>query len=395
MTGVDRSPRPVAASRLLLRCCAPDCAPTLAPEENLAPDDWSLLADAASRHGVTPLVARRLASTADPGAGAPARQRIITTGHAIRLRNQYLTAELVRLLGELRGAAIDVLAIKGPVLGAIAYGDHGLRAFADLDLLVRPASLGAAARLFARLGFTADLYDEAAVASGFFDAVETNFQRPDGIVNVDLHWELMPGYYRFGPGGEAVWDRAIAVPLEGATIRTLGHEDHLLYLAVHASRHGWPALSHVADVAHFVDRVALDWPALLARASATRCRTMLDVGMLLAHDLLGTALPAAALAAARSDARAAALARAIAADLAGDHAPSELRLLRRSLAAIAERRDRVRYIAAHGFAPTLVDWRFRPLPRPFYPAYYLLRPLRIGRGLLRRAFARGQHELTQ
>jgi len=377
--------------RFLLRSCAPGTQ-TPGPEENLEPDDWSRLASAALRHGVTPLVASRLTpAAADAGAGAAARQRIVTTGYANRLRNQYLTAELVRLLGELQRASIDVLAIKGPVLGAIAYGDQGLRTFADLDLLMRPASLAAAARLFTRLGFTADLYDEAAVASGFFDAVETNFQRSGGIVNVDLHWELAPAYYRFGPGGEAVWERAIAVPVEGATVRTLGHEDHLLYLAVHSSRHGWPALSHVSDIAHFVHRVVLDWPTILARASATRSRVMLDVGLLLAHDLLGTALPAAVLAAAQSDARAVALATAVAADLAGDTAPSELRLLRRSLDAIAERRDRVRYIAAHGFAPTLVDWRFRPLPPPFYPAYYLLRPFRIGRNLVRRTFARGRH----
>jgi hypothetical protein len=369
----------------LLSCCVPDGAPLPA---GLAADDWGRLASCAERHGVAPLVANRLTGSANSGDGDAARERIVTTGHAIRLRNEYLTAQLIRLLDEMRRAALEVLAIKGPVLGAIAYGDLGLRSFADLDLLVRPADRAASAQLFAQRGLTADRYDEAAVASGFFDAVETDFQRPDGIVNVDLHWGLAPAYYRFGPDGAAVFARAIDVPVAGATIRTLGPEDHLLYLAVHASRHGWPALSHVADLAHFVARVALDWPTLLARAAATHSRVMLDAGLLLAYDLLGTAPPDDVLAAARSDARAAALAAAVAADLAQDAAPSERTLLRRSLGAIGERRDRVRYILAHGFAPTLIDWRFCPLPRPFYPAYYLLRPLRIGRGIVRRAFPR-------
>lgn len=374
--------------RFLLSCCAPDVALAPAPAVDRDVRDWGWLVSAAERHGVAPLVASRLAPAAAPGAQASARQRIVTDGHAIRLRNHYLTAQLAVLLGELRRAAIDVLVIKGPVLAALAYGDLGLRTFSDLDLLVRPARLAAAARTLSRLGFTADLYDETAIASGFFDAAETNFQRPGGIVNVDLHWELAPGYYRFGPGGDAVWERAIDVPVDGATMHTLGPEDYLLFLAVHASRHGWPTLSHVSDIAHFVHRVALDWPTILERASATRCRRMLGVGLLLAHGLLGTPLPDNVLAAARSDPPAVELVAAVAAALADDAAPSGLRLLRRSLTALTNRRDRLRYIARHGFAPTLIDWRFRPLPRPFYPAYYLLRPLRIGRGLIGRVIAR-------
>jgi hypothetical protein len=329
------------------------------------------------------------------GRSDPARQRIITDGHANRLRNQYLTVQLVRLLREFQRASIGTLAIKGPVLAAVAYGDFGLRTFADLDLLVRPTDHAAAARLLKRLGFTADLYDEVAIASGFFDAVEANFRSPDGIVNVDLHWELSPGFYPFGPSGDEPWQRAIEVPLGGAMVRTLRHEDHLLYLAVHSSRHGWCTLSHVCDVAYFVNRVELDWSTLLARASATRCRRMLNVGLLLARDLLGAVLPANVLETARSDESAAALAVAVIADLAGDAPPSERRLLGHSLAAITGLRDRARFIAAHLLAPTLLDFRFRPLPSPLYSAYFLLRPIRIGSGLVCRVFSNRRYELAE
>jgi hypothetical protein len=334
------------------------------------------------------LVASRLPQSAQSDATPPARKRIISTGYANRLRNQYLTAQLSRLLGEFQRASIETLAIKGPVLAAIAYGDPGLRLFADLDLLVRRADLAAAARLLERLDLTADLYDEAAIASGFFNAVEVNFRSRNGIVNVDLHWELSPGFYPFGPGGEELWQRAIEVPLDGASVRTLGHEDHLLYLAVHASRHGWCLLSYVCDIACFVNQVELDWPTLTARASATHCLRMLNVGLLLASELLGTPLPNDVLETARSDARTVARASAVAADLGGNAAPSELQLLRHSLGLISGTRHRARYLATHSFAPTLLDFNFRPLPRPLYPAYYLIRQARIGSGLIRRLSSR-------
>jgi hypothetical protein len=35
------------------------------------------------------------------------------------------------------------------------------------------------------------------------------------------------------------------------------------------------------------------------------------------------------------------------------------------------------------FAPTLIDRRYLRVPRALYPAYFLLRPMRIGSAILR------------
>ncbi|MGH7880829.1 MAG: nucleotidyltransferase domain-containing protein, partial [Candidatus Binataceae bacterium] len=246
----------------LLGCCAPN--PARASLELPGVDfDWSWLEAAARWHGVIPLVARQLARL--DGSSNPIRQRIMTHATANALRNQYLASRLIDLMREFSQSAIAALAIKGPMLAQIAYGDAGLRMFADLDVLVHQADVPRAARLLGELGFSPDNYDEAAFRSDFFHTVEVNFRARDGDVNLDLHWDLSPGYYPFGPPGDALWDRATVATFCATPVLTLAPEDHLLYLVVHASRHGWPVLSQICDIAHLASRVKLDWATLRDR----------------------------------------------------------------------------------------------------------------------------------
>jgi hypothetical protein len=279
----------------LLRCCRPvdESVSDLAGFSGSALD-WRWIERAARHQGVTPLVARRLELLTPRPREFGAVANLLTSARANTLRNDFLCAELARLFAEFGKAGIAALAVKGPVLGAIAYGDPALRVFNDLDMLVPERDTPRAAALLEALKYTAETYSDEAMLSGFFNAVEASFRRDDMAAAVDLHWRLSPRSYPFGPDGEEVWERATRVPLGGVPIPTLAHEDHLLYVCVHASRHGWQSLSNVCDVAQLIARTLLDWPRVIERARRTRCFKMLAVGLTLANRLLGAEIPAEA-----------------------------------------------------------------------------------------------------
>lgn len=369
--------------QFILDCCSPNSA-GVRPAARGDELDWTRIEELARWHRVTPLVARRLGPASDLVPNS-ARRRISTFSLANELRCRYLTERLCEIINALAQASIDAIALKGPLLAQIAYGNFGLRVFSDLDLLVPRADLLRAAQVLKGVGFEADAYDEDAIQSGFFRAIEVNFRAPDGALNLDLHWDLSPGYYPFGPRGQDLWRRKIDAPVGRMRLPSLAPQDHLLYLAVHASRHGWPSLSQVCDIAYFVTREKLDWAAVAEYAAITRCARMLRLGILLSHNLLGVEIPAAILDATRADTAASAAAIKLGANLtdAGSREDFSLKNFTHSLEGIERRGERVRYLVVHAFAPTVIDWQWLPLTRSFYPAYYLLRPIRIAVALIR------------
>lgn len=361
----------------LLSCCA-----TGDPQDEDSPRaelDWSWIEAAARRHGVLPLVAKRLAEARAPCDHEATAAKLIKSATVNQLRNQYSTARLITLLEQFADASIPALTIKGPLLAKLAYNDIALRSFADLDILIRAVDIRAAARLLVRNGLIAENYDDEAVAANFFCAAEASFHTRDRTVRIDLHWRLSPPYYQFGPDSDELWARAREETLENSIVRTLAPEDNLLYLAVHASRHGWPALSHVCDIAHFVNRAKLDWEILLKRAQVTGSRLMLTVGLLLAGKLCALEIPGSVIERWEGErdafCKADLLAGKIARRLFRRERPARLWL--DSIRVIEGWSNRVRYLAVSSAQPTLIDWQWLQLPCRWYTAYYTIRPLRI------------------
>jgi hypothetical protein len=212
-----------------------------------------------------------------------------------------------------------------------------------------------------------------------FQAVSTNFHNDNAFLNVDLHWELSPAYFPFGPRGDEIWRRAITVDLDSRPLRTLAHEDHLLYLAVHSARHGWSSLGHIRDIAYFTVKVSLDWNSVSARAKQTRCTTMLNTGLLLAAALPETTLPQRIVSQAQADLQAVRLAARIRAEHHGTDFDVHSALIesKNAILGIDGLRDRLKYLLVRAFEPTLMDWAFWPLPPRWYQAYYLIRPVRL------------------
>jgi hypothetical protein len=112
--------------------------------------------------------------------------------------------------------------------------------------------------------------------------------------------------------------------VRAASVPVLAPGDHLLGLAIHASRGLWSVLEWTLSIAVLARSLPAEaWPEVAARAEAWGCARSLQVSLLLSEELFATPAPAALWARLPPDEGARALARAIAAHtLAGTRSPA-------------------------------------------------------------------------
>ncbi len=382
---LPETPLPVPASpeaRLIL------CSAAFAPDderEALARDlisevDFDLLGRLARRHAVTPTVYRFLERTCAeriPEAGAAALR---TRLQIVVLFNRHLAAELVRIVGLFAESGINTLSFKGPILAATAYESIEGRQYADLDLLIRRFDLPRAAELLLAQGYSSNVKRRDRLGDPYFQEFEEFFTAPAGVGGIDLHWQMTPKSFPFVPDEEAVWSRASEVDFLDARIRTLDPIDNLLYLCVHAAKHGWHSLSAIRDVGALLRALpSLDLDAALDRATRCGSQRMLLAGLYLAHAMLGAGLPRDLVTRAVHDDRIVSLCAKVARDLfRGD--PDVDPLVDPwivPLRSIEWPRSRARYVVGRLLAPTMGDYQALPLPDALFPLYWLTRPVRM------------------
>jgi hypothetical protein len=117
---------------------------------------------------------------------------------------------------------------------------------------------------------------------------------------------------------------------------------------------------------------------MIAEAASLGGRRLLLLGLYLAYNLLGAAIPDELISMARDDGvivNVVAQVKRRMFDNIGERA-SVFQEWMVPTRALESTRARVRYLAGRAFAPTVDDWELVRLPRPFFPLYYLLHPLR-------------------
>jgi hypothetical protein len=280
----------------------------------------------------------------------------------------------------LKEKAVPVIAFKGPVLAQSAYGDLSLREFIDLDILVRPSDLGMTRDLLFSQGYRSRFSGLGEKERGFFLWCEEAFEKKDWLVCIDVHWQMNPQYFAYAPEGDALWRRAVPVELQGATLNTLSTSDLLLHLCVHGAKHGWTALGWICDVAILAHRASgLEWSRMIAEATSLGGRRLLLLGLYLAYDLLGAAIPDELISMARDDGVTVNIAAQVKRRIFGNigERASVFQEWMVPMRAIESTRARVRYLAGRALSPTVDNWELVRLPRPFFPLYYLLHPMRL------------------
>ena len=340
--------------------------------------DWEVVMRAAPRQGVMPSVYRALIPALASHLPASVQDRMRREVHGNAVRNRHMAAEMVRLCRLLEKHGVRALALKGPALASGVYGDLTLRQFTDLDLLVRQDGLGAAIAALAGDGFRTKAPLKK-IGSELPSGWEMTFMRERGLYQLDLHWRLSPPYFPFTPEGDELWTRAVEVDLGPGRVYALSPEDLMLFLCAHGAKHGWQSLSGVCDVAHAACAYQYDWEALAARARSLGSLRILLLGLLLAHDLLGTAIPDALIDAARAEPSVQSGARTFYRYFhqLRVNGPGLLQRWLIPLAMIPQRSARIRYALARAFLPATKDFDFISLPFILSPLYYAVRPLRF------------------
>src|SRR6202165_578383 len=209
----------------LLECASPSHDRHLLPGL-LRSADWARLLVLAEAHGVAGHLTACLRSLDEDLVPAEIRQTLVDRRRAQIFFTLRLTAELFRILDRFSSEGIGALVVKGPVLAVQAYGDPAMRAYGDLDLLVRQRDIRRATELMIAAGYA------AAVPLSAIDAGKIPgqylFSQPDTKLLVALHSALSVLYFPRRLPLEAFFMRQVRVPLDAHEARALSVEDGLV-----------------------------------------------------------------------------------------------------------------------------------------------------------------------
>ncbi|MFY9561164.1 MAG: nucleotidyltransferase family protein [Terriglobales bacterium] len=341
--------------------------------------DWKEVLRLAEHHGVLPLVTRNLSA---PGHGRrpeidPALQAAFEAN--VR-RTLWFASELVRIADEFEKKQLRAIPYKGPVLAEVAYGDVALRNFGDLDFLISSADFERAKQALGELGYRPSAELNPAVERFWLrKGYERSFDSAAGKYLVELQWGVLPYFYGIDLSADELLRRSGQTVFEGREVPSLSPEDSLLVLCLHAAKHLWMRLIWVCDVAETLRTQAVDWAVVLSRARDLGVVRILGVSFWLALALFGVSLPAPAAEIVEGDPEVRILGEEFAARLARSaiydfESPEYFRWILK----LRERRnDRARYLWRLVWTPGAGDIAAVRLPEVLFPAYRLVRAVRL------------------
>ena len=338
--------------------------------------DWNAILDLADRHAVGAF----LRSSCDPASLAGG-------GLENARSNLALSAELIKLVDIFDRGKIDVVPLKGPVLGSALYQDRVLKASSDLDLLVRRADALRAKRLLESIGYSLETVPHWPAGNAYLRNIndELAFNDPSLWLKLDLHWSLLPGYFP-SPFGEAkMWADLRSVSWGNASLQTLSPEHQLLFLCAHGVKHLWARLGWLCDLARLIQvEPGINWHEVFEQTRQTHTTRMVLLSLLLARDLLGVELPPAAAGLADADPKARTLAAAVLERMRADRPATTIATGLFCMHAIERSSQQVRLAFGMFVQPTEAEYRVLQLPPALYWMYYLFRPMRLAAKYTRR-----------
>jgi len=274
----------------LLECAKPHADVSRLNHLFRKPLDCPRLLTLADEQGVLPLLARQLGLLHQGLAPVEVRQKLRDAARAQTLFTLGLTAELFRVLDRFAALGIAALLTKGPVLSARCYGDPGLRQYTDLDLVLRDEDVYRATEAMMALGYQPKVplkAIQAKKAPGEYVFVQNGTK-----LLVEFHTERTFRYHPKPLCVDALFERQARVRFDGHDVPALSNEDELILICIHGAKHFWERLMWIADVAALASRQTINWNRALAAAREVQAQRMLQVGLLLARNMLGARLPA-------------------------------------------------------------------------------------------------------
>jgi hypothetical protein len=225
--------------------------------------DWAALTGSAERHGVLGILHRQVTAAhalVPPEVEGELRRRAAAQ-RLFQAQNSRVQDEILRAFGT---AGVDLIPLKGPVLGARLYGDPALRISNDLDLMVARKQVASASAALTALGYRGEPNPE--VRQQWKHQHHLTFLRR-GSPPVELHFRLIADFGVVIPAEEFLARSEPYQTAAGHTCRALAAEDELLFLVLHAAGHLFARLAWLCDVeALLLARPDLEWQVVADRA---------------------------------------------------------------------------------------------------------------------------------
>jgi len=174
-------------------------------------------------------------------------------------RNILIQAQIKEIKGAFRDGGLDLLLVRGAVFFDQLYPCLGIRAMADIDLVIRSRNLPAAQGIFKELGYS---WPE-----------DYPFLLSKDDLYIDLHLDVA-GFWRIkswpspiGINSQEIWDRARPLNSDSTLIRTLDIYDTVINCSDHLQQHSFARLIWFMDIAFLINsKDDFDWSLILSRA---------------------------------------------------------------------------------------------------------------------------------
>ncbi|WP_268111501.1 nucleotidyltransferase family protein [Nocardioides pini] len=201
----------------------------------------------AKRHRVI----SQLASHDEHLAFPPALRARLRASHVEMVAaNAPVADDLIQVLDLLEARGVRVLVVKGFALAAQAWGDHLVRGYGDLDLLVHPDDLDETALCLVHARWQVPpSYPAPGTSWGWQQFMRTHHELTlvRSSTSIDLHWHLGP-VRRALPDFNTLWSRRATIQIASHDVATLGPFDAFAHSASHSARDGWRWVRGIADV---------------------------------------------------------------------------------------------------------------------------------------------------
>ena len=217
-------------------------------------------------------------------------------------KNKTTFGSLVKVLKVFNKSGInEIILLKGSHIAQFVYGDIGLRAMRDIDVLVRKEDLHKSVELLFQIGyglhkrFKAQKDTEIEKLIRAYKGHVPALSHPNGIKKIDIHWAITKSSL-FNINTDLLWQRVKTKNINGTNVLVLSPEDLLLHLSIHLSHdHKFKskAIRQLYDMAVTInhDSCKIDWDMLRQRACKWGVEKHLYLSLRLSKEILGVSVP--------------------------------------------------------------------------------------------------------
>lgn len=211
------------------------------------------------------------------------------------VRNRALWNCFQTVQAAFQAAGIDLLPLKGPVLGYILYSRFNQRRSSDLDILVKNKQVDQCQEVLGELGYSPakQPYSEEFIKKYLRHRAYSHTSKKMILCSaIEIHWNLYTqGSQEFDM--HALWDTAVSFKIENKSVLSPSYTFTLIYLAVGLRIHGYQRFWYLRDIhvllTEYKDKI--DWPYVLIQVKLNKQKTALFYALHLSRKLFKTSVP--------------------------------------------------------------------------------------------------------